>query len=199
MTQPAALLIVDVQRDFCPGGALAVPHGDTVVPVLNRCIAAAVRERMPVYASRDWHPSMSRHFKAHGGAWPPHCVQETEGARFHPALQLPADAIVITKGDTIDAEGYSALEGRTPEGRLFADDLRARGIAHLYVGGLATDYCVRASVVAARDAGFEVSVLTDAVAAIDLKPGDADRALAEMHDAGATVTTAASWLRPRLP
>jgi len=189
----AALLVIDVQRDFCPGGALAVPRGDAVVPVLNRCIESAVRHGVPIYASRDWHPAVTNHFKAYGGDWPPHCVQQTEGAQFHPELRLPASATLITKGDEPDTSGYSAFDGHTSTGRTLADDLRARGIDRLYVGGLATDYCVRASVLAARGEGFGVAVLRDAVAAIDVHPGDADRAVTEMRQAGAELTSSAEW------
>jgi nicotinamidase/pyrazinamidase len=185
----AALLIVDVQRDFCPGGALPVPHGDAVVAVLNRCIADAERHQVPIYASRDWHPAVTNHFKAYGGEWPPHCVQGSPGAQFHPGLRIPPTTTVITKGDEPDTAGYSAFEGHTPSGRSLADDLRARGIERLYIGGLATDYCVRASVLAARREGFDVSVLRDGVAAIDLEPGDATRAFDEMQEAGAELTT----------
>ena len=187
----SALLLVDVQIDFCPGGALPVPHGDRVVPVLNRYLADAVAHGMRIYASRDWHPAVTSHFKPFGGEWPPHCVQHTPGARFHPDLQLPPSTIVISKGDEPRRPGYSAFDGRTMEGKRLIDDLREQGVERLYVGGLATDYCVRASVLDARRAGLEVTVLGDAVAGIDLHAGDSDRAIADMREAGAAVTTAA--------
>ena len=183
----AALLVVDVQRDFCPGGALAVPEGDRVVPVLNMYIAQAIVRDMPVYASRDWHPADTGHFQAHGGPWPPHCVQNTEGARFHPDLALPPTAIIVTKGDDPSRDGYSMFDGRTPEGTALLADLRARGIGRLYVGGLATDYCVKHSVLDGLRAGFDVKVLNDAIAGVDLRPGDSAAALREMRDAGARV------------
>lgn len=186
---PSALLVVDVQKDFCPGGALAVPDGDRVVPALNRYIADAVASGWAVYASRDWHPPVTGHFQAYGGQWPVHCVQGSDGARFHPDLQLPLAAIVISKGQAPDRPGYSALEGVTPDGRLLLDDLRDRGIDHLYVGGLATDYCVRASVVDARRAGLHVTVLGDAIAGVEVNPGDSARALQEMAEAGARLLT----------
>ena len=201
----AALLVVDVQRDFCSGGALAVPDGERVVPVLNRCLAGAVARGWLVYASRDWHPVVTNHFQAYGGRWPPHCVQDTDGARFHPDLRLPPSTIVITKGDDPRREGYSAFDGRTPDGLSLADDLRARRIEHLYVGGLATDFCVRETVLDARRAGVRVTVLKDAVAGIDVRPGDSNRALADMRDAGAELATADVFdattvsSRPRLP
>ncbi len=189
----SALLLVDIQRDFCPGGALAVPDGDRIVPVVNRYIGDAVEHGLRIYASRDWHPATTSHFKAYGGEWPPHCVQGSEGAQFHPALTLPASAIVITKGDDPRRPGYSAFDGRTPDGTPLVDDLRLRGIERVYVAGLATDYCVRASVLDARKAGLPVIVLRDAIAGIDVQPGDAERALHEMRRAGAEFTTEADW------
>jgi len=184
-----ALLIVDVQNDFCPGGALAVPRGDRVIPPLNQYIATAVAGHVPIYASRDWHPSGSRHFKPYG-EWPPHCVQGTDGARFHPDLHLPSSAIILTKGDDPNAAGYSAFEGRTGSGTSFLDELRERGIDRLFVGGLATDYCVKHSVLDALRAGMRVTVLEDAVAGVEVQPGDSSRAMTEMLDAGATTATA---------
>ena len=184
----AALLLVDVQNDFCPGGALAVPHGDRVIPALNRLIERFKSQGNPVYASRDWHPSDTRHFRASGGPWPPHCVADTPGAAFHPQLQLPADTIVISKGQNRSDDGYSAFEGVADNGRTLAEDLRARGVSELYVGGLATDYCVRATVLDARKAGFPVTVVTDGIAGIG--PEDVSRALDEMRQAGAMLVPA---------
>ena len=180
-----ALLVVDVQRDFCPGGALVAPGGSRLVPVINRYIAEARDRGLPVYASRDWHPAVTTHFKAYGGQWPPHCVQGTPGAEFHPDLKLPADVLVISKGDHPEASGYSVVDGHTPTGKSFLDDLRDRGIDSLYVAGIATEYCVKSSVVDALRAGLDVTVLSDAVTGIDVNPGDADRALADMRHAGA--------------
>ena len=189
----AALLVVDVQNDFCPGGALAVPDGDRVVPVLNRCLIDATRHGLRVYASRDWHPAVSDHFVAYGGPWPPHCVQHTAGAEFHPDLRLPSSTVVITKGDDPHQHGYSAFDGHTDEGRSLLEDLRAHDIEEIYIGGLATDYCVRESVLDARRAGVRVTVLEDAVAGIDMKRGDSDRAIAAMSVAGAHVATSQGW------
>jgi nicotinamidase/pyrazinamidase len=181
-----ALLVVDVQNDFCPGGALAVPEGDAVLAPLNARIAEMRAAGAPVYASRDWHPPTTAHF-APLGPWPPHCVANTAGAAFHRALQLPPDTVVITKGNASGSDGYSAFEGRTAAGTMLADDLRARGVSHLVVGGLATDYCVRASVLDARRLGFDVTVLHDAIRGVDVHPGDSERALEEMRAAGAEV------------
>jgi nicotinamidase/pyrazinamidase len=182
-----ALLVVDLQNDFCPGGALAVPSGDRVIPVLNRLAAIAGALGMPVYASRDWHPPDSRHFAAHGGRWPVHCVAGTEGARLHPDLQLPPGALIVSKGVGRDDDGYSAFEGSIAgRGSLLAD-LRARGINELVIGGLATDYCVRATALGARQHGLDVVVVSDAIGAVDVSPGDGAHALDEMKAAGVDV------------
>ena len=183
----SALLVVDVQNDFCPGGALAVPEGDRVVPVLNRYIREAEAKGWQVYVSRDWHPPVTRHFKDQGGPWPPHCVENTEGARFHQHLTLPADAIVVTKGDNPRDHGYSAFDGKTPEGKPFLADLREKGVHHLFIGGLATDYCVKHSVLDARRDGFDVTVLGDAIAGVEVEPGDSARAIEQMRVAGAEI------------
>ena len=190
-----ALVVVDVQRDFCPGGALAARDGERILPALNGYLAAAADLGMPVYASRDWHPAVTAHFNTHGGPWPPHCVQGTEGAQFHPGLELPADAIVVSKGDDPALPGYSAVEGRTPQGASFLADVRARGIDRLYVTGIATDYCVKQTVLDARQAGLQVTVLTDAIAGIDATPGDVARALDAMTGAGAELASGAASLR----
>jgi len=192
----AALLVVDVQNDFCAGGALAVPQSDRVVPVLNEHIEEAVARGMTVYASRDWHPAVTDHFTPYGGTWPPHCVQGTHGACFHPGLHLPSAAILVTKGETPNSPGYSVFEGRTSDGTLFLMDLRTRGITHLYVGGLATDYCVRQSVLDALRAGVKVTVLEDAIAGVDLRPGDSARAMTEMREQGAHVAAGSDSLVP---
>jgi nicotinamidase/pyrazinamidase len=191
MSDPAraALLVVDVQKDFCAGGTLPVPDSERVVRALNRHIEEAAAAGCPVYASRDWHPSRTSHFKAFGGPWPAHCVQDTEGARFHPALRLPPSAIVVTKGETPDRAGYSAFDGRTPDGAPLLADIRARGIEQLYVGGLATDYCVKQSVVDALAAGLGVTVLEDAIAGVDRQ--ESERALDEMRRRGARVLAGA--------
>ena len=185
-----ALLIVDLQKDFCAGGTLAVPEGDGVVPVLNRVAARFAAQGAPVVASRDWHPAETSHFRDGGGPWPRHCVAGSEGAAFHDALELPAGAICVSKGQGPTEDGYSAFDGKTPDGRLLEDVFRQRGIERLYVGGLATDYCVKHSVLDALRRGFEVTILTDAVAAVELHAGDSTRALDEMTAAGAALATA---------
>jgi nicotinamidase/pyrazinamidase len=181
----AALLVVDTHKDFCAGGALAAPGGVEIIPAVNRHVADAGARGMPVYATRDWHPVRTTHFTEYGGNWPPHCVQGTAGAQFHPALQLPPDAIIVNKGDDPQRHGYSAFEGHTSEGKTLLEDLRARHITRVYVAGIATDYCVRQSALDALRAGLEVRVLPDAIAGIDVRPGDAQRALDEISAAGA--------------
>jgi nicotinamidase/pyrazinamidase len=180
-----ALLLVDIQNDFCPGGALAVPDGDRIVPLANWYARLFERRGLAVFASRDWHPPVTRHFQAQGGPWPPHCVQGTPGADFHPQLSLPDEAVVVSKGMDPGADSYSAFQAETPDGRRLGDALRELGVERLFVCGLATDYCVKASVLDALRAGFETVVLEDAVRGIDLSPGDIARAFGEMEEQGA--------------
>jgi nicotinamidase/pyrazinamidase len=173
-----ALIIVDVQKDFCPGGALPVKSGDEIIPALNRCIRLALDRFVHIYASRDWHPSVHVSFKGEGGHWPPHCIQDTDGARFHPALELPDSAVRITKGVRFDHDQNSVFDETG-----FAYELRKRGILRLWVGGLAEDVCVLASVLDGIEAGFEVFVLADAVRPIT--PQGGAEARLEMGRAGA--------------
>lgn len=175
-----AVLLVDVQVDFLPGGNLAVRRGDEVVPALNRYVAAASRSSVPVFASRDWHPRNHCSFRARGGPWPEHCVAGTPGAAFAPGLDLPRDAVVISKATTAEADAYSAFQGTD-----LAQRLRKQSVKRLFVGGLATDYCVLNTVLDARKEGFEVLLLADAIRAVDVKPGDGERAEREMRTAGA--------------
>lgn len=184
-----ALLVVDVQNDFCPGGALAVPHGDEVVPVLNRYLNLAVQARLPILASRDWHPKTTVHFKAFGGAWPPHCIHHSPGAEFHPNLQLPSTAEVISKGMDPQQDSYSCFQGVTADGTSLLARLQHDGIQELLIGGLATDYCVKATALDARRRGFEVTVLADAIHGVNLSAGDAERAIQEMRGASARLQT----------
>ena len=175
-----ALLIVDVQHDFLPGGSLAVPLGDEVVTILNRYIHAFQAQGLPVYATRDWHPERHCSFRERGGPWPPHCVANTTGAGFAVALQLPPATVVISKATTLDADAYSGFEGTDLDSRL-----RAAGIRRLFIGGLATDYCVLNTVRDALRLGFTVFLLADAIRAVDVQPGDGKRAEEEMVKLGA--------------
>lgn len=186
------LLLVDVQNDFCPGGALPVPEGDRVVGVLNEYVKRFERAGAEVYASRDWHPQVTRHFQNQGGPWPPHCVANTPGAAFHPGLKLPRTAAVVTKGTDPTDHGYSAFEAVDAKGRGLGVALKQSRVSTLYVGGLATEYCVRASVMDGLNEGLDVVVLLDAVRGIDVHEGDVARALDEMLRGGARTATLAT-------
>lgn len=170
-------MIVDVQKDFCPGGALPIDEGDHVVPVLNRWMAAALAEGVPIYASRDWHPVVHLSFKDHGGRWPIHCVQDTDGARFHADLALPDSAVIVTKGVRFDQDQYSAFDQTG-----LAQQLRKEGIERLLVGGLAEDVCVLATVLDARREGFEVILIADATRPVAAPDGE--RARIKMRKSG---------------
>ncbi|MDP8923905.1 MAG: nicotinamidase [Chloroflexota bacterium] len=183
----SALLIVDVQNDFCPGGSLAVDGGDEVIPILNEVARSFAEAGRPVIATRDWHPARTTHFKEFGGVWPVHCVMGTKGGEFHPALELPPEAVVVSKGMGEHEDSYSGFDAVHRDGRSLAQVLFETGSRRVYVGGLATDYCVKHSVLDGRKHGLEMIVLRDAVRGVDLQPGDSDRALAEMQVAGATV------------
>lgn len=182
-----ALLLVDPQNDFCPGGSLPVAEGDRVMPVLSAWAAAAQRAGVAVFVSRDWHPPKTTHFREFGGVWPAHCVQGTWGAQFHPDLVLPGDAIVVSKGMGETEDAYSAFQARDEWGMLLADLLRQRGVEHLYVMGLATDYCVKASTLGGLEAGFRATVVPAGCRAVDVQPDDGARAWQEMRRSGAAV------------
>lgn len=173
-----ALIVVDVQPDFCPGGKLAIEDGDRVIPVLNEWIAAAEEKGIPVYASRDWHPAGHVSFEEAGGQWPEHCVQDTDGAQFHPDLRLPEDVVKISKGIRLDKDQYSAFDETG-----LAEHLKAGGVKRVWVGGLAEDVCVHATVMDACKAGFETHVISDATRPVTAEGGE--KARREMRDAGA--------------
>jgi len=175
-----ALLLVDLQRDFLPGGALGVPEGDQVVPVLNEMIALFNARRLPIVATRDWHPANHCSFQAQGGPWPPHCVQGTPGADWADELELPSQALVISKGSEAGHEAYSGFQGTD-----LARQLNDRGCRRLFVGGLATDYCVLQTVLDARKLGFDVQVIEEAIRAVNVNPGDGIKAVDLMLDRGA--------------
>lgn len=187
--EDGALLVVDVQNDFCEGGALPVSQGQGVVPLLNAYADRFAALNRPVVATRDWHPPRTRHFKEFGGVWPSHCVQDSRGAAFHPDLRLPEGTLVASKGADPEEDAYSAFQATLADGTELADALQRRGVQHVYVGGLATDYCVRASVLDALKAGFAATVLIDASRGANLQPHDAEEAIQEMVNAGATLTT----------
>ena len=189
VTHPA-LLVVDVQRDFCPGGALAVKDGDKVVTPLNVVIKAFEDRKLPIFFTRDWHPADHISFRSRGGIWPPHCVQGTPGAEFSPGLRIPPSAVVISKGNSRDAEAYSGFQGTDLEERL-----RSLDADEIFLGGLTTDYCVRESTLDARRAGFSVTVMEDCTRPVDVRPGDGDRALADIRRARARLTTSFEVVR----
>jgi nicotinamidase/pyrazinamidase len=176
------LLLIDVQNDFIAGGALAVPGGEGVVPILNRWVAEFEDAGFPVIYTRDWHPPDHCSFVEQGGPWPAHCVQETKGADFVADLDMRDDAVIVSKAMDPDREEYSDFADGT-----LAEILREIGVSRLFVGGLATDYCVRATVLDALAEGFAVSLIADGVRAIDVEPGDGARALAQMEEAGARI------------
>jgi len=182
-----ALIVVDVQRDFCSGGALTVEGGEEVVPVLNRWIEAARVSDAVVVASRDWHPPGHVSFKEQGGDWPPHCLQKSEGAELHSSLMLPEQTLIVSKGEDPSRDQYSAFDDTG-----LAEKLKDRGIRRLWVGGLAQDVCVRATVLDALEAGFDVRLIKPATRAVNVREGDGDRALQQMRDAGAVIEEAAS-------
>jgi nicotinamidase/pyrazinamidase len=175
-----ALIVVDVQNDFLPGGSLAVPKGDEVIPVLNGYLARFIAARLPIYATRDWHPPDHCSFVAQGGPWPAHCVVGSQGAAFATWLELPCEATVVSKGGNVDRDDYSFFAHTD-----LADHLRAAGISRIFVGGLATDYCVLNTVLDGIKAGFTTVLLTDAIRAVEVQPGDGAKAIARMVAAGA--------------
>nr|VFJ97253.1 MAG: nicotinamidase/pyrazinamidase [Candidatus Kentron sp. H]VFJ97747.1 MAG: nicotinamidase/pyrazinamidase [Candidatus Kentron sp. H]VFK03085.1 MAG: nicotinamidase/pyrazinamidase [Candidatus Kentron sp. H] len=172
-----ALIIVDVQPDFCPGGALPIHEGDRVVPVINRWISAAVAKSIPIYASRDWHPVEHMSFEPYGGPWPAHCVQDTDGARFHPDLALPDATVKVTKGVRFDQDQNSAFDQTGLAGQL-----RGNGVKRLWVTGLAEDVCVLATALDGRQEGFEVMLIKDATRPVSCE--GCEEALREMREAG---------------
>lgn len=180
MREGDALIVVDVQRDFCPGGALPIEKGHEVVPVLNAWIADAIEAGVPVFASCDWHPADHLSFKPQGGEWPDHCVQNTEGATFHPELKLPDDVVIVRKGDRDDRDQYSALDETG-----LVEDLRQRGIERVWIGGLAEDVCVRATALDAAKAGFDTHVIAEATKPVTATGGEAARA--DMRAAGVII------------
>jgi nicotinamidase/pyrazinamidase len=180
LQQGDALFIVHVQKDFLPGGALAVAHADQVVPVLNRYIAIFQGKGLAIFASRDWHPANHCSFQTHGGPWPPHCLQGSPGAEFAPNLNLPRDTAIISSATRPEREAYSGFEDTD-----LHDRLQALGIRRLFVGGLATDYCVLATVKDGLSLGYRVFLLQDAVHAVDVHPDDGQKAREEMLRSGA--------------
>jgi nicotinamidase/pyrazinamidase len=189
MKPKKALLVVDVQNDFCPGGALRVPGGDKIIPALNRYIKVFRAKQLPVFASRDWHPRQTSHFKEFGGLWPAHCVRNTRGSRFHQALKLTRGAVRLYKGMDPGKDSYSVFQAQDRKGAGFSGLLKFYGITELYIGGLATDYCVRFTAIDALKKGIKVKILTDAIMGVNINPADSQKAIQEMVRQGAKKIT----------
>jgi len=181
-----ALIIVDVQNDFLPGGALAVSEGHQVVSPLNRCITLFTSNKLPVFATRDWHPANHCSFKPQGGPWPPHCIVGTNGAAFADKLKLPDETTIVSKADSQDQDAYSGFQ----ETGLH-DHLKSLGIRRLFIGGLATDYCVLNTVMDALKLGYKILLLTDATRPVNLDPHDGENAIVKMTAAGAQLLDSA--------
>jgi nicotinamidase/pyrazinamidase len=186
-----ALIIVDVQRDFCPGGSLPVPEGDKVVSVLNDYIKIFKKTPAQVYATRDWHPPNHISFRAYGGIWPSHCIQESGGAEFHPDLKLPETVRIISKATDPSKEAYSGFNGTKLE-----EELKKKSIKRVFVGGLATDYCVKNTVLDALKLGFKTVILLDATLGVNVKPDDSEKAIKEMIKKGAKKAALSDMLEP---
>ncbi len=184
-----ALLVVDVQNDFCSRGALAVKEADSIIPVINKYIELFEKKSLPIFASRDWHPKETTHFKDFGGPWPTHCVMDTFGAEFNCRLKLTSKTVIISKGIDKEKDSYSDFQAFTGGGEAFLDVLKRFNIDELFVCGIATDYCVKASVIDALRYGFKVNVLVDAVKAVNLSSDDGEKALDEMNKSGAVSLT----------
>lgn len=185
-----ALLVIDVQNDFCPGGALAVPDGDKIIPVINKYIRIFSKNKLPLFASRDWHPKKTKHFKAFGGIWPKHCIQNTKGAQFHAKLGLSKETIVLSKGMNPEEDSYSAFQATDANGMSLVNLLKILGIEEIFIGGLATDYCVKYSAVLdALKNGFKLRLLLDAIKGVNLKPRDCEEAIVLMLKMGVRKTT----------
>jgi len=174
-----ALIVVDMQVDFMPGGALPVPGGDEIVGRVNEYVELFTRAGATVVLTRDWHPPNHVSFRTRGGPWPPHCVQNTPRASFHPGLRVPREALVISKATDPDREAYSGFEGTELDA-----ELRRRGVRRVFVCGVATDYCVKATALDAVRLGYQVFLLADAVRGVNVPPNSVQRALEEMLDAG---------------
>lgn len=205
-----ALLLVDLQNDFCPGGALAVAEGNATIPIANQAIEACRARNQVVVASLDWHPADHRSFAVNSGTevgtvgeleglpqvwWPEHCVQGTPGAELHPQLNQQHIAAVFRKGEDSNIDSYSAFFDNGQRTKTALDDwLQARGITHLAVMGLATDYCVKFSVLDALRLGYHIQVITDGCRGVNLQPQDSELALAEMQRAGAQLVTLSQFI-----
>lgn len=177
-----ALIVVDVQNDFCPGGALAVTDGDKVVDPINELSKQFEADGLPIIFTRDWHPANHLSFKENGGIWPPHCIAGTPGAAFHPNLYFPSVAFLVSKATEPDMEAYSGFQGTG-----LASWLRQIDVDELVVAGLATDYCVKNTVIDAIKLGFKVTLALNAIKAVNVNPTDGETAINEMKSLGVQI------------
>lgn len=184
-----ALLVVDVQNDFCPGGALGVPEGDKIIPKINQYVKIFERKKLPIFVSRDWHPIQTSHFKDFGGVWPLHCVHNSRGAALNQKLKVPKSAIFLYKGMDPNKDAYSVFHAEDDKGMSFSRLLNLMKINEVYIAGLATDYCVKFTALDALKLKFKVKILTDAIKGVDLKPGDSEKAVKEIVKKGAKKIT----------
>jgi nicotinamidase/pyrazinamidase len=184
-SQESALILVDIQNDFCPGGALAVNEGDRVVPIVNRLISRFSL----VISTQDWHPANHISFNAQGGPWPPHCVQGTSGAELHPELETDSIAHYFRKASSPAKDDYSEFAGKDEQGRSLDEVLKGHGVKEIYIVGLATDYCVLETVLDGLKYGYEVYAVTDAMRAVNVNPDDGEKALYKMVSSGAHLVT----------
>jgi len=183
LTDNDALIVVDMQNDFMPGGALPVPDGDKIIPILNEYITKFEKKGLPIFYTRDWHPVDHISFKGHGGIWPKHCVMNTEGAKFHKDLKFPLDnKFIISKGTSKDFDAYSGFQGT-----ILNDLLKERGIKRIFVGGVATDYCVKNTALGGLNLGYQVFILEDAIKGVDVNKGDSERAINYLLSKGASL------------
>ena len=182
-----ALIIVDMQNDFCPGGSLAIEGGNKIIPVINKYIKNFTKDRDLIVFTRDWHTADHCSFTQQGGIWPPHCVAGTKGADFHPDIVVPENAVIISKAASAEKDAYSGFEGTSSDSLMLDEVLKKKGINELFICGLATDYCVKSTVLDALNHGYRVKFLSDASSAVEVKSGDGNSAVKEMKTAGAEI------------
>lgn len=183
----AALIVVDVQRDFCEGGALAAADTLSLLRPLKKCVEEARRKGAVIVFTQDWHPENHSSFALNGGPWPVHCVANTAGAELMPSLRADEDDVIIRKGVTEEGAGYSGFEATG-----LAERLKELGVERVGVSGIATEYCVRATALDSLQGGFETTILTDLIRPV--KPSETQRILQELKQAGASISIAAEWL-----
>ncbi len=189
MSRDSALILMDMQNDFCEGGVMPVPGADSLVPIINEYMIHFNDKDLAVFTARDWHEFKTKHFQEWGGLWPPHCLRGSNGAAFHPDLKFLSNTVVLTKGDRPDRDGHTLFEATDFTGNPVSETFRARGVKHLYICGIATDYGIMVSVLDALDRGMKVTLLIDAIKGVDATPGDSEQAIKDMIAKGAKTAT----------